>query len=70
MDKLDKIVIMLEEVLMRVQRIEHLLDFEDDEAPEDIQKAFDKIFERMESKPNLTIVSSNNTNVVDFDKNE
>jgi hypothetical protein len=69
MDKLDKIVIMLEEVLMRVQRIEHLLDFEDDEAPEDIQKAFDKIFERMESKPNLTIVS-NNTNIVDFDKNE
>ena len=69
MDKLDKIAIMLEEVLMRVQRIEHLLDFEDDEAPEDIQKAFDKIFERMESKPNLTIVS-NNTDIVDFDKNE
>ena len=69
MDKLDKIAIMLEEVLMRVQRIEHLLDFEDDEAPEDIQKAFDKIFERMESKPNLTIVSNKN-NIVDFDKNE
>jgi len=69
MDKLDKIAIMLEEVLMRVQRIEHLLDFEDDEAPEDIQKAFDKIFETMESKPNLTIVSNKN-NIVDFDKNE
>ena len=69
MDKLDKIATMLEEVLMRVQRIEHLLDFEDDEAPEDIQEAFDEIFKKIDTKSNLTIVS-NNTNIVDFNKNE
>lgn len=69
MDKLDKIAIMLEEVLMRVQRIEHLLDFEDEQAPEDIQQAFDRLFDDIGSKPNLTIVSNKN-NIVDFDKNE
>lgn len=69
MDKLDKIAIMLEEVLMRVQRIEHLLDFEDEQAPEDVQQAFDRLFDNIGSKPNLTIVSNKN-NIVDFDKNE
>lgn len=69
MDKLDKIATMLEEVLMRVQRIEHLLDFEDEQAPEDIQQAFDEIFKKIDTKSNLTIVS-NNTNIVDFNKNE
>jgi len=65
--KTDVIITMLDEILMRLDRIERLVDFSDEDAPEDVAEAFDKIFGKSVDKPTLSIVKSEQeTNVVEF----
>lgn len=68
--KLDQILTVLDEILMRLDRIEHLVNFDDEAAPEDVNKTFDKIFEKKLDKPRLTVVKSDSNNILEFDKNE
>ena len=70
MNKSDKIITMLDEVLMRLDRIERLVDFSHEDAPEDIQEAFDRVFGKKVDKPTLTVVKSEKSNVIEFDPNE
>lgn len=64
--KTDLIITMLDEILMRLDRIERLVDFKDEDAPEDVQEAFDKIFGKPVDKPTLSVVKSEESNVVEF----
>jgi|Wag4MinimDraft_6_1082665.scaffolds.fasta_scaffold23830_4 hypothetical protein len=68
--KLDSILTMLDQVLMKLERIEKLLDFEDEAAPEPVNQAFERVFEKKVDKPRLSIVKSDSNNVVDFDKHD
>lgn len=70
--KLDTVISMLDEILMRLERIERLVDFGDEDAPEDVKKAFDKVFGKKVDKPKLTVVQSNQNkhNVVEFKQDE
>ena len=68
--KLDEILTMLDEVLMRLDRIEKLVDFSNEAAPEDVNKAFDRVFGKKVDKPRLSVVKSEKSNVVDFDKHD
>lgn len=68
--KLDEILTMLDEVLMRLDRIEKLVDFSNEAAPEDVNKAFDRVFGKKVGKPRLSVVKSEKSNVVDFDKHD
>lgn len=68
--KLDEILTMLDEVLMRLDRIEKLVDFSNEAAPEDVNKAFDRVFRKKVDKPRLSVVKSEKSNVVDFDKHD
>ena len=69
--KLDTIITMLDEILMRLQRIEKLVDFEDENAPEDVQEAFDRVFGKKIEKPVLRVVKDEKpTNVIEFTPNE
>lgn len=68
--KLDQILTVLDEILMRLDRIERLVNFDDEAAPEDVNKTFDKIFEKKLDKPRLTVVKSDSNNILEFDKNE
>lgn len=70
--KLDTIITMLDEILMRLQRIEKLVDFEDEDAPEDVQEAFDRVFGKSVKKPVLRVVKDEDTpnNIIEFDRNE
>jgi hypothetical protein len=61
---------MLDEVLMRLDRIEKLVDFSNEAAPEDVNKAFDRVFGKKVDKPRLSVVKSEKSNVVDFDKHD
>jgi hypothetical protein len=65
--KTDVIITMLDEILMRLDRIERLVDFSDEDAPEDVTEAFDKIFGKKIDKPVLSLVKSEEeTNVVEL----
>lgn len=65
--KTDLIITMLDEILMRLDRIERLVDFSDEDAPEDVTEAFDKIFGKQVDKPVLSVVKSKQeNNVVEF----
>jgi len=68
--KLDSILTMLDQVLMKLERIEKLLDFEDEAEPEPVNQAFERVFEKKVDKPRLSIVKSDSNNVVDFDKHD
>lgn len=70
--QLDEIKMMLDEVLMRLQRIEKLVDFSEEDAPEDVQEAFDRVFgQSVDKKPKLVVVKDKPvSNVVEFDRNE
>lgn len=69
--KMDTIIGMLDEILMRLDRIERLIDFSDEDAPEDIQEAFDKVFGQKPGKPKLTIVKDDKpNNIIEFSPNE
>lgn len=69
--KLDTIITMLDEILMRLQRIEKLVDFADEDAPEDVQEAFDRVFGKKIEKPVLRVVKDEkSTNVIEFTPNE
>jgi hypothetical protein len=57
----------LNEILLRLETIERMVNFDDVDTPEDYNAAFDKIFGKEDSAPLLTVVS-NETNIVDFDK--
>jgi hypothetical protein len=46
------------------------LDFEDEAAPEPVNQAFERVFEKKVDKPRLSIVKSDSNNVVDFDKHD
>lgn len=66
--KIDLVISQLDEVLMRLHRIERLIDFGDEEAPEDVKAAFDRVFGKSAGKPKLTIVKpEKENNVVEFD---
>lgn len=68
---MDTIIGMLDEILMRLDRIERLIDFSDEDAPEDIQEAFDKVFGQKPGKPKLTIVKDDKpNNIIEFSPNE
>lgn len=69
--KTDVIITMLDEILMRLDRIERLVDFSDEDAPNDIEAAFEGIFgkitEKKVDKPVLSVVkSTEDNNVVEF----
>jgi len=65
--KTDVIITMLDEILMRLDRIERLVDFSDEDAPEDVTEAFDKIFGKQVDKPMLSVVKSKQeSNVIEF----
>lgn len=65
--KTDLIITMLDEILMRLDRIERLVDFSDEDAPEDVTEAFDKIFGKAVDKPMLSVVKSKQeSNVIEF----
>lgn len=68
--KLDAILTMLDEILMRLDRIERMVDFDDELGPDDTNTAFEKVFAKKVDKPRLTVVKSDTNNIVDFDKNE
>lgn len=69
--KMDTIIGMLDEILMRLDRIEKLVDFADEDAPEDVQEAFDRVFGQKPSKPKLTIVKDDKpNNIIEFSPNE
>jgi hypothetical protein len=68
--KLDEILTMLDEVLMRLERIEKLVDFADEAAPEPVNQAFDRVFGKKVDKPQLSIVKSDSNNIVDLDKHD
>jgi hypothetical protein len=57
----------LDEILLRLEIIERMVNFDDVDTPEDYNAAFNKIFGKEDSAPLLTVVS-NETNIVDFDK--
>jgi hypothetical protein len=65
--KLDEVLTMLDQILMKLDRIEKILDFDDEAAPESVDQAFDKLFDKKVDKPKLSIVKSDN-NVIDFDR--
>ena len=68
---MDTIIGMLDEILLRLDRIERLIDFSDEDAPEDIQEAFDKVFGQKPGKPKLTIVKDDKpNNIIEFSPNE
>lgn len=68
---MDTIIGMLDEILMRLDRIERLVDFSDEDAPEDVQEAFDRVFGKKSSKPKLTIVKDDKPdNIIEFSPNE
>jgi hypothetical protein len=65
--KTDLIITMLDEILMRLDRIERLVDFcPDEDGPEDIQETFDKIFGKTVDKPMLSVVKSDTDNVIEL----
>ena len=65
--KTDVIITMLDEILMRLDRIERLVDFSDEDAPEDVTEAFDKLFGKKVDKPILSVVKSKQeSNIVEF----
>jgi uncharacterized lipoprotein YehR (DUF1307 family) len=69
--KLDEILSMLDQVLMRLERIEKLVDFADEEAPEEVDQAFDRVFGKKVDKPRLSIVKSDTANnIVDLNKHD
>ena len=59
----------LNEILLRLNHIESLINFVDVESPDNYDDAFDKIFGKKDNLPTLTVVR-NDTNIVDFDKND
>lgn len=59
----------LNEILLRLDHIQSLINFDDVESPDDYNDAFDKIFGKKDNSPTLTVVR-NDTNIVDFDKND
>lgn len=61
--KLDEILTMLDQVLMRLDRIEKSL------YPKRLEKDFNT-FEKSLDKPKLTVVQSNEDNIVEFGKDE
>lgn len=68
--KIDTVISMLDEILMRLNRIEKLIEFNDEDAPEDVEKTFDRLFDKKVDKPTLFVVKSDKSNVVDFDKHD
>jgi hypothetical protein len=70
--KLDMIITQLDEILMRLDRIEKLVDFSDEFAPEDVNEAFDKVFGVKPEKPNLTVVTDEpaNSNIIEFERDK
>tara|TARA_Y100000389_G_C17014704_1_gene295872 strand:+ start:162 stop:386 length:225 start_codon:yes stop_codon:yes gene_type:complete len=69
--KADEILEKLEEVLMRLDRIETLVDFTQlDGAPEDIDDAMEKLFGKG-PRPKLSIVRTDpENNVIDLNRDE
>jgi len=73
MSKTDLIISLLDEILMRLDRIERIVDFSDEHAPQDVQDAFDKVFGKKVDKPKLSIVKSTKpkkNNIVEFKLHE
>lgn len=70
--KLDMIITQLDEICMRLDRIEKLVDFSDEFAPDDVQEAFDKVFGKKDEKPTLTVVTDEpaNNNVIEFERDK
>jgi predicted DNA-binding transcriptional regulator YafY len=68
--KLDEVLSMLDQVLMRLDRIEKLVAFDEEAEPEDVNQAFDRVFQKKVDKPRLSIVKSDSNNIVDFDKHD
>jgi hypothetical protein len=68
--KLDEILGMLDEICMRLDRIEKLVDFSDENAPDDVKQAFDHYFGKKVDKPVLSVVKSTEDNVVEFKTDE
>jgi hypothetical protein len=68
--KLDEIIGLLDQVLMRLDRIEKLVDFSDENAPDDVNEAFDHYFGKKVDKPTLSVVKSSENNIVEFKTDE
>ena len=73
--KLDEILGLLDQVLMRLDRIEKLVDFSDENAPDDVKEAFDHFFGKSidikkVDKPTLSVVKSSEDNIVEFKTDE
>jgi len=71
--KLDTIITMLDEICMRLDRIEKIIDFSDEFAPEDIDAAFEKVFGKaVDKKPKLSVVKdeTSNSNIIEFGKDD
>lgn len=70
--KLDMIITQLDEICMRLDRIEKLVDFSDEFAPDDVKEAFDKVFGTKNEKPTLTVVPDEpaNNNVIEFERDK
>ena len=70
--KMDEVLGMLDEILMRLERIEKLVDFSKDDAPENVKEAFDRVFGKKIDKPTLSVVQSDNdeNNIVELKLDE
>jgi hypothetical protein len=68
--KLDEVLSMLDQVLMRLDRIEKLVAFDDEAEPEPVNQAFERVFQKKVDKPRLSIVKSDSNNIVDLDNRD
>lgn len=69
--KLDEVLTMLDQVLMRLDRIEKLINFDNELEPTDVDEQFEKIFKRSPKKPALKVVKNEPpNNIIEFSPNE
>jgi hypothetical protein len=73
--KIDTVITMLDEILMRLHRIERQLEqtdeFFEENAPRSVDQEFDSVFGTKNKKPVLRIVKPEEpTNIIEFDKYE
>jgi tetrahydromethanopterin S-methyltransferase subunit G len=74
--KIDTVISQLDEIMMRLDRIEHKLNYfstdMDDMPMEAIDEAFEKVFGKKVDKPQLHVVQSSEetNNIVEFKTDE
>lgn len=71
--KIDTVISMLDEILMRLHRIEHRLEQEDtffeEAAPRPVQEDFQRVFGNKSKKPDLRVVKPTEpNNIIELDK--